>query len=75
MKTNAEILMLIIKKIEEHTTEVKGASENLEEMRINMKFDKPSIVEAGKIMVLKGKVDFHRSAILTLNDLKLEIEK
>lgn len=72
MKTNAEILIILTKKLEEHIAEVKGANEALEAAK---KFGMKDITSATKLLVLKDKIMFHKACLAALDDLRKEIEK
>ena len=67
-----QILNIINTKIKEHEAELKQVSQDV----LQVHGIKPkNIEEAGKILVLKDKIIFHKAAIMALADLKQEVSK
>lgn len=65
-----KVIELIDKKIKEHQFEINGAQKDLLDERGKLK---KSVIEASKMLVLKDKMMFHKSAMLVLEELKQEI--
>lgn len=63
---------LIDKKIKEHQYEIDNAQRDLLDEKGQLK--KKSVAEAAKLLVLKDKIMFHKSALLVLEDLKEELK-
>ena len=63
---------IINKKIKEHQYEIDNAQKDLLDEKGKLK--QKSVAEAAKILVLKDKIMFHKSALLVLEDLKEEIK-
>ena len=68
---NNKIKDLIDKKVKEHQFEIDNAQKDLLDERGKLK--SKSVAEAAKLLALKDKIMFHKSAILVLQDLKQEI--
>lgn len=67
----AEIIVLLDKKMIEHQKEIDGAQRDLLDERGKLKAK--SVPEAAKTLILKDKILFHKAAILTLQDIKNEL--
>lgn len=66
------ITQLIDSKTKEHEAEIQACSKDL----IRVHGVKPKDAEeAGKFLIIKDKVIFHKACIMALTDLKEEIEK
>ena len=70
MKSNAEIYMLLTKKVEEHKVEMKLTREALEKLKL----DKKDLELASKMLLLKDKVNFHKAVVLAYEELIEEIK-
>lgn len=74
MLSNQEILNLIKNKEVEHKAEIVNCSKALDNLKLQV--DANRSIELGtKYLVVKDKIMFHKACLLTLDDLKKEIEK
>ena len=62
---------LIQSKIKEHEYEIKGCGKDL----VSLKGLKPKDAEeAGRLLILKDKIMFHKSCILALQDVEKDLD-
>jgi len=74
-----KIIESIGRKITEHEIEVNKCIEELESISKTLKSnsykDEKSLTSAGKYFIVKDKLTFHKGCLLTLIELKKEVEE